>query len=172
MKALSLWQPWASAIAVGSKRIETRHWSTNYRGPLLIHAAKRCVQQEMTEFSLDPVWRGALRPCGLGPGALPLCKLLPLGAIVAVSKLKYCLPVEEFTAGELAELRFAPGLTSCPWSESDLGDFALGEGRYGWGLEDVHQFAEPIPWKGAQGLFNIRGLDLSQIDFVAKGKVL
>jgi hypothetical protein len=26
VKALSLWQPWASLIAVGGKRIETRHW--------------------------------------------------------------------------------------------------------------------------------------------------
>ena len=34
MKAPSLWQPWASAIAVGAKRVETRSWPTNYRGPL------------------------------------------------------------------------------------------------------------------------------------------
>ena len=34
MKAISLWQPWASAVSVGSKRIETRHWSTNHRGPI------------------------------------------------------------------------------------------------------------------------------------------
>ena len=38
--ALSLWQPWASAIALGLKKIETRSWYTPYRGPLLIHAAK------------------------------------------------------------------------------------------------------------------------------------
>lgn len=41
MKALTLWQPWASLIALGVKTIETRGWSTNYRGPLAIHAAKR-----------------------------------------------------------------------------------------------------------------------------------
>lgn len=41
MRALSLWQPWASLIALGVKTIETRGWSTKYRGPLLIHAAKR-----------------------------------------------------------------------------------------------------------------------------------
>lgn len=27
MKAISLWQPWASAMALGLKSIETRHWS-------------------------------------------------------------------------------------------------------------------------------------------------
>lgn len=41
MKAISLWQPWASAIAMGLKRIETRNWATRHRGPLAIHAAKR-----------------------------------------------------------------------------------------------------------------------------------
>ncbi len=39
MKALSLHQPWASLIAIGAKRVETRHWTTSYRGPLAIHAA-------------------------------------------------------------------------------------------------------------------------------------
>ena len=40
MKALTLHQPWATLVAVGEKRIETRSWSTDYRGPLAIHAGK------------------------------------------------------------------------------------------------------------------------------------
>lgn len=39
MKALTLHQPWASLVACGVKTIETRSWSTSYRGPLAIHAA-------------------------------------------------------------------------------------------------------------------------------------
>jgi hypothetical protein len=35
-KAICLKQPWASMVANGTKTIETRKWSTNYRGPLLI----------------------------------------------------------------------------------------------------------------------------------------
>jgi hypothetical protein len=38
IKALSLKQPWANMI--GEKTIETRKWSTDYRGPLLIVASK------------------------------------------------------------------------------------------------------------------------------------
>jgi hypothetical protein len=38
MKALSLWQPWATLVSIGAKRIETRSWPTKYRGPLAIHA--------------------------------------------------------------------------------------------------------------------------------------
>ena len=42
MKALTLYQPYASLIAVGAKTIETRSWGTSYRGGLLIHAGKKC----------------------------------------------------------------------------------------------------------------------------------
>jgi hypothetical protein len=41
MKAVSLWQPFASLIYTGAKKIETRSWPTNYRGPLAIHAARK-----------------------------------------------------------------------------------------------------------------------------------
>lgn len=40
MKVLTLHQPYATAIALGHKRYETRSWWTSYRGPLAIHAAK------------------------------------------------------------------------------------------------------------------------------------
>ena len=39
MKALSIKQPWAWAIADGFKTIETRTWPTNHRGELLIVAS-------------------------------------------------------------------------------------------------------------------------------------
>ncbi len=41
MKAISLWQPWATLVALGIKQTETRHWATKHRGQLAIHAAKR-----------------------------------------------------------------------------------------------------------------------------------
>lgn len=40
MKALTIYQPWATLIAIGAKHIETRSWSTKYRGPLAVHAGK------------------------------------------------------------------------------------------------------------------------------------
>lgn len=46
MKAISIRQPWADFIVKGLKTIETRTWTTNYRGDLLI-----CSSQ-----SFDPVW--------------------------------------------------------------------------------------------------------------------
>jgi hypothetical protein len=41
MKALTVRQPWAWAIARGHKPIENRSWTTSYRGPLAIHAAAK-----------------------------------------------------------------------------------------------------------------------------------
>ena len=31
MKAITIWQPWASSIALGYKKNETRSWPTNYQ---------------------------------------------------------------------------------------------------------------------------------------------
>jgi len=48
LKALSLWQPYASFIACWAKREETRGWYTGYRGLVAIHASKR-IGEELIE---------------------------------------------------------------------------------------------------------------------------
>ena len=40
MKALSIRQPWAWLIVHGYKDVENQSWSTDYRGPVLVHAGK------------------------------------------------------------------------------------------------------------------------------------
>lgn len=40
MRAITIQQPWASAIIQRGNDVENRTWVTNYRGPLLIHAGK------------------------------------------------------------------------------------------------------------------------------------
>ncbi|MBA7556407.1 hypothetical protein ES705_49115 [subsurface metagenome] len=52
MKALSLRQPYASFIAIGRKTIETRTWSTNYRGPLLIVSSKGKIYKDVPHAGL------------------------------------------------------------------------------------------------------------------------
>ena len=46
MKALSVRQPWAFLIVNGYKPVENRQWWTQYRGPVLIHAAKGMTRFE------------------------------------------------------------------------------------------------------------------------------
>ena len=72
-KVLTLHQPWASLVALGVKTIETRSWSTQYRGPLAIHAAvKRPSQAQRVgsfyvDWGLDPSL-GALTNGGFDEG--------------------------------------------------------------------------------------------------------
>lgn len=41
IKALTVWQPYASLIALGLKTEEIRRWWTRHRGPLAIHAGQQ-----------------------------------------------------------------------------------------------------------------------------------
>lgn len=128
MRCISLWQPWATAMAVGTKHNETRHWSTPYRGLVAIHAARRKMQQPERDF--------ASVECCLG--RLP--KRIPFGAIVAVGRLVNVLPTSE-------AVLTATGI------ERQWGNYE--PGRFAWIFENVLPLAEPIPYIGRQGFFNV-----------------
>jgi hypothetical protein len=156
MKALSLWQPWASAIAIGAKTIETRSWYTSYRGPLAIHAAKRCIKSELILRGCEWIWRDALNP--ILDGDRPLWEILPFGAIVAVCTLFDCQPTESFNVSELDTLKRPTKWNGdpdspCGWTERQMGNFS--PGRFGWVLSDVRALAQPLFIKGKQGLFDV-----------------
>lgn len=55
VKALSVRQPYATLIAAGHKTIETRTWSTRYRGSLLICSSRRPKNQGPTGVALAVV---------------------------------------------------------------------------------------------------------------------
>lgn len=153
MKAISLWQPWATLIASGAKKIETRGWATSHRGRIAIHAAKRKVIKELKELAEWEEYRAALGvPVKADESeeeeekaALQKMLELPYGAIVAIATLKECRNVADFSRLELFTDRGG-------WDESDLGNYA--SGRLGWVLTDVCPI-EPVPYKGEQGLFDI-----------------
>jgi hypothetical protein len=98
MKVLTLHQPYASLIALGVKSIETRSWSTKYRGPLAIHAAKSVEYEGETvgEWRWDRGYDGRsilvrrrVVINGLGVEA----HHFPLGAIVATCTLVDVVPM-------------------------------------------------------------------------------
>lgn len=155
MKGISLWQPWASAMALNSKRIETRHWSTNVRGTVAIHAAQRLNKGELIFLKCSWGWCGALQSIGAKFGGPPLWDLLPFGAIVAIGELVDCRPSESFTIGELDNPRYPHGDTGqlYGWTERQMGDYSLG--RFGWVFDNVRRLKQPIPFKGMQGFFHV-----------------
>ena len=137
MKVISLWQPWASLIAVGAKSIETRSWPIAYRGPLAIHAAKSTEGKKYLD-ALTP-----LLPVGFPPYAE-----LPFGAIVCVCRLAKCSRTDDITAA----------WERCPEHPSAEREYAFGDyspGRFGWLLKDVVALSEPIECSGRQGLWEI-----------------
>lgn len=140
MKALSLTQPWATLVACGAKQIETRSWATRYRGPLAVHAAKG-YPKWAREFALEPACYEAFRRRGaseLWGGQTGH----PLGAVVALCRLAECIPTSSVN---FQALGVPEGL------ERAFGDYA--PGRYAWILRDVKPLPEPIPAKGALGLW-------------------
>lgn len=153
MKAISLWQPWATAIAIGSKRMETRGWPTSYRGPLAIHAAKRKVNSELWSLESQLPWRGAMYSVLGGVSSMANC--LPFGAIVSVCRIVDCIPSEELQ-DIIDDVRYSdeegPRKWARRWTERNMGDF--GPGRFGWILEDVKAI-EPIPFRGSQRFFEV-----------------
>ena len=128
MKAISLWQPWATLMALGYKTIETRGWRTNYRGPLLIHAAQKKVKMDYDFNKL--ICKLVQNPLGF-----------PYGAIVCKVDLIEC---------QIMTARNVPSPESL---EYELGYYVVG--RYMWITEKSLMFNHPIPWKGSQGFFDV-----------------
>lgn len=149
MKAISILQPWASLIAIGAKKIETRSWPTKYRGPLAIHSSKipwRFNGKDKTERLIGlTLWESGLyhEP-----------QDLPYGAVIATCNLvdvRYMLQGKLFRYENGAVI--VGGEIPMPGEpEISFGDYT--PGRYAWILEDVRQLPEPIPARGQQGLWN------------------
>lgn len=140
MKAISLWQPWATLVAIGAKQYETRHWSTSYRGPLVIHAAKKW-DHELYSFTLMDPFARCLREGGyeVGGGYNAKGNGLPLGAFLCVVDLVEIVRTEE-VINFLSEQEIA------------FGNYL--PRRFAWKLENVRAFPEPVEARGYQGLWN------------------
>ena len=136
MKAISLWQPWASLWVHGDKINETRGWYTNYRGPLYVHAAKR-FQAGERELCLEEPFKTCL--------GRYYAKLrdIPLGCIIGEVHLCDCVPVE----------RIRDSLTA---QEYAFGNYS--DGRFAWITNSRIARRLPVPYRGRQGFFDVGDL--------------
>lgn len=150
MRAITLTQPYATLVAIGAKRIETRGWATSYRGPIAIHAGKGLgpvggLQGLADLVDSEPFFRAFVQH-GMTTRSSTLESLiaqLPRGAVVATARLVAIYPT---TGSGLVGFDPQPLL-----SELAFGDYRLG--RYGWLLADVTPLPEPVPARGALGLW-------------------
>ena len=123
MKALTIKQPWATLIMQGDKRFEFRSWQTKYRGELLIHAGKSIDREAMKRLAKYL------------PKKLPLGKIL--GKVILVDCIKMSPEFKEKLLNENSEI----------YAKSSFKE------NYGWQLENVETFDEPIEVKGHLSLW-------------------
>jgi hypothetical protein len=157
MKALTVWQPWASLIIAGAKPFEFRGW----RAPrsmigqrIVIHAAARKIDRDdavalyrlrhMRDRSpeLAQAWA---ETCLLADQAEDaLCKAfvddLPMGAGLGTAILG-----EPRNGLEIAEEFGVPRA-----NDSDRDEHA----NWGWPMLEIERWPVPIPMRGAQRFWN------------------
>lgn len=150
MKALSIMQPWATLIAQGAKRIETRSWETSYRGPLAIHASKGLPGWVADVVRSDPQFATALGnlldPRGKVLGDLPRGCIIAICQLVSVKFIGANADGWSWTGPDGRQ--FSYQLTD---RERAFGDYT--PGRYAWLLDDVRPLDVPVPARGALGLW-------------------
>jgi hypothetical protein len=137
MKALTVYQPWASLIVIGAKPYEFRCWDYRARERglegqrIVIHAGARPVKLPEVE---DIIERMEDRLSSLRSQiAMPL-----LERLCAAHK---CRGVVELSAG------LGTAILGTPQSVID-------HHMWAWPLTDIQPFATPVPMRGAQGFWN------------------
>lgn len=124
MKALTISQPYASLIASGEKWIENRHWTTQYRGPLAIHAGKGNQYMDTREMAA-----------------------MPTGCVIAIAELVGCLPLDI-----LRKHRSSQVLDKLGVSVDEFLANVHAEGPWCWVLQGARRI-KPIAARGQQGIW-------------------
>ncbi|WP_374724125.1 ASCH domain-containing protein [Calidifontibacillus erzurumensis] len=141
LKVITIKQPWATLIALGEKRFETRSWQTKYRGKIAIHAGKSVDKKACDE---DEIKRALLKH------GISSYKDLPTGVILATANLIYCHKVKE-DYGKVGKIAVTESGLIIKGDEYCFGDYT--EGRYAWELSNVERLAESVPAKGQLSLW-------------------
>lgn len=163
MKALTIRQPWASLIAHGVKTIETRSWSTEYRGPLAIHAGKHrpAHDEAVGDWYWDEVHYDGQIVYRYGPQVRPG----GLGAVVATCTLADVVPMIEladeppgsggfvYVDPDFIQVHDDTDDSAPRYLEAERHLGIYGSGRYAWLLTDITP-CDPVPAKGRLGMWD------------------
>lgn len=152
MKAITIWQPWASLVMMGAKQYETRSWQTKHRGPLAIHAGQ-------SRHTVDLIYTNPIIRTHYHAKHMLDERAIPFSAVLGVVLLMECFEVQpagehETTLMRTTEKNHARE-TWLKQDESRLGDFT--PGRFAWELRVVEIFRSPIRARGSQGLWEWAG---------------
>jgi len=158
VKALTIWQPWASLIMAGAKPYEFRGW----RAPrsivgqrIVIHAAAHKIDQREVA-DLDDLLRFFDRDDAVGAAlaaetCLHASKAIPILIAAAKGELPMSAGLGTAVLGEPRngfDIAAEFGVTRA--NDSDRHEHA----NWGWPLAEIEVWPEPIPMRGAQGFWN------------------
>ena len=133
LKAITLYEPWASLMAIGAKIQETRPRRTNHRGDICIHAAKKRMEAMSYDAKNAFIKRGE-----------PL--KFHYGCIIAVVDLWDDQPSERFFLA-----KFAAGCdTAIVMSDEERSFGCYSDGRRVYRTRNLRRLKTPIPCKGFQ----------------------
>lgn len=127
LRALTVRQPWATCIASGAKTVENRTRPTRHRGRLAIHAGLTGDMALSLPHVNDAVF-------GMNLWFDPL----PRGAIVAVVDVVGCHWADTSLDGKVC--------CCVPWGQPE---------QYHWELANAQPAPEPVPARGALGLWRV-----------------
>lgn len=138
MEALTLWQPWATLMAIGAKKIETRGWPM----PQKIHGAWIALHAASVATTPAGELRAAFDVPEIARALAPYYTIrdLPAGMIVAVAYAARSIPTDTLRP------RVGP-------DELAMGHYA--PGRHGWMFDRIIRLREPVLAKGAQGIWTL-----------------
>jgi hypothetical protein len=163
MKALTIYQPWASLVIVGAKPYEFRGWSPRERGGAYadligqrvgIHSSTRkidrnevlAIKRSLTSGDAESIAETCLHADKAMPVLEEALKMthncsLPFGCLLGTAILG-----EPRNGYDIAE-EF--GVQSV--NDSDRDEHA----NFGWPMLDIERWDEPVPMRGFQGFWNI-----------------
>jgi len=179
MKLISLWEPWATLMALGAKKIETRSWATSYRGWLAIQASKgglnmadlrsQCFERQFYE-ALQEFTPFAQQISNDVRHKKWIKEVFPHGQIVAVVKLVDCCPTVDMIPNPAFPCVFKkyPALDTS--EERTFGNYE--RGRWGWVTGNLFRLPEPIPFSAKQGIYDVPEEVVQQLRRQYKGATL
>lgn len=137
MKAISMWQPWASLWLTDAKEHETRGRQIHHRGWLLVQAAK--VPIGVIDHRLEGIVSERF--------GSSFRTTLPRGAIIGAVKIE---DVEATSVIVKHYGKLGAMVDSKEWTDLQCGNFS--QGRWGFRRSEFKVFKAPIPYRGMQAM--------------------
>lgn len=128
MKAITVWQPWAQLIVTGQKLVENRVKPHPWRSAI---GKRIAIHAGINRRGIDQAGHFGFQ-------------VLPVGSVVGFVNVVAVLSVDDIRSGK------------CPERYRHLADHEHTEGPFCIVLEKPEALPEPIPAKGAQGLWELR----------------